>query len=275
MDILPISVPYKYNNDIYNNRVKEFTISYDITRNNMDDLIVFLNTYPDTRINIDFGTNIDYSLLKIVNQLHKQIYVKLNVQDLNTVNKLKNLNVKFYFSMLYPVNTWTHLSELLELGVSDIYFVDDLCYNMSELSDVCHNHNVQLRLVLNHIPMTTLDKGTNPCSPFWRPQDIQELQKYVDVFEFDCGDPYDWTKFDVLCRRWFLLDHPHWDLELSEINSDVKLSNIDAGYNPAHAAYKMNCGLKCKRKTKNPCHKCDSWLEISKKLKDKGAIFEQ
>lgn len=119
------------------------------------------------------------------------------------------------------VPTYSCLESFINLGVSDVYIADDLCYNLKNVHDICQENNVQMRLILNQVPSMTLDRGINPKAPIFMPKDMDTINPYFDVFEFECGLPYDWAKFDVLYRAWFV--NKYWHGQMSEINEDVDM----------------------------------------------------
>ena len=44
---------------------------------------------------------------------------------------------------------------------------------------------VHIRLILNRIPTLLLGKSEDVRSPIFIPETVDELDKYIDVFEFD------------------------------------------------------------------------------------------
>lgn len=266
-----LAIPFRYKNDLYNDIASEFNILFFQSKNKIEKLIEFVQEYPEKKINISFPEGVNISIVDSINAVSNNIYIRLKASDLMAVKDLKNKNIKFFFDYDVPVTNYTNLDAFIRLGVSDIYIADDLCYNMKELSHYCQEKNVKIRFCLNHIPSTSFDKDINPRSPIFRPEDIKELNKYIDVFEFDCGKPYDWTKFDVLYRTWFV--NKHWHGALFEINEDIGINFHNDAVYPSLNKVKMNCGRRCNQRISNHCKKCDQWISIAESLTTKKMRF--
>lgn len=75
---------------------------------------------------------------------------------------------------------------MLKLNVSDIYIYDALCYQMPIVKDKCNKQNIQIRLVLNKIPTNQPNAGQDYRAPIFTPRDMDTLENFIDVAEFDC-----------------------------------------------------------------------------------------
>lgn len=266
-----LAIPFHYPNDEANSVATEFNILFFQSRNRVEDLIEFVQEYKDKRINISFPEGIHMPTLKSIYAVSDNVYVRLKATDMMMLPEIQEKDFKFFFDATMSANNYTNLDAFIRLGISDIYFADDLAYNLPELSKYCHSKNVKLRLILNKIPATSFDKGINPRSPIFRPQDIDLINKYVDTYEFDCGEPYDWAKFNVLYRTWF--ERKSWHGQLSEINDDIHMSFHNDTIYPNLTDYKITCGRKCNQRTGTYCKKCNQWLEIGEIFEDKRIKF--
>lgn len=269
----PIAIPYKYNNDKYNEIAKEFNILFIKSRNRLEDLLVFVKEYKDTRINITFTQGVDIPVLTSARAVNENVYVQIQASDMMIIPKLQENNIPFFFNMENSVTNYTNLDCFIHMGVSDIYIADDLCYNLKQVSEYCHAHNVNIRMSLNHIPSTALDRGVNPRSPFFRPQDIDELSNYIDVFEFDCGEDFSWGKFNVLYRNWF--QKKNWHGQLKDINDDVYFDFSNESLYPDLSSFKMQCERRCNKRASSPCRKCEQWVSVADTLTEKGLRFQE
>lgn len=77
-----------------------------------------------------------------------------------------------------------------------------MCYNLKRVRQACDHYDVELRWVLDVIPSFLPDKGSNVRSPLMLPECIDELSKYVDVYEF--AKSHSWARLDVLYKIWFI-----------------------------------------------------------------------
>jgi len=268
--MIKLAIPFQLNGEL-NDDVKEFNILFYKSRNSIEDLIEFVQEYEDTRINLEFPEGIHMPTVKSINKVSDNIYIKVAPADILKVVELKENNFKFFFNQDMPVSTYTALDAFFRMGVSDVYIADDLCYNLTEVRQMCESHNVQMRLVLNKIPCTTFDRGVNPKSPIYMPKDFELLDGYFDVFEFECGLPYDWAKFDVLYRAWFI--NHYWHGQMSEINEDVDQNFHCDAIHPDFTRNKLNCERRCCKRVSNNCRKCEDFLELGEVLKAKRIRF--
>lgn len=268
-----VAMPFRLNDP----RIEEYTelnVIFEKGKNNPTKFVEFLGQYENHRINIEFTNGIDYSLVDIANKISDKIYIRLTLQDITriTVDKLKEHNCKFFCDSIFPAYNYTTLKSYLSLGVSDVYIADDLCYSLDNVKKICANNDVQIRLILNRIPSTSFTKGISYETPIYRPQDIDRLTPYYDVFELDCGRPYDWARADVLYRVWF--QEKHWNGEISEINPDLCIPFHDNSIIPDFTEYKLNCGFRCGSRPNPICQKCEQFIHIGELLKKKSFAFE-
>ena len=133
--------------------------------------------------------DIDFTSLELAAREHNDIAVRLMGYQFNQIQNLKDINIKFFFDEnAIPCYSFGVLETLINLGVSDIYIYDNLCYNMNKVKEKCEQNNIKTRLVVNCIPSVDPDKGSKYTSPIFCPRDMKELEQYIDVIEFDCID---------------------------------------------------------------------------------------
>lgn len=262
---MQLAIPFKLQNDHINDAATEFNIIFKKDRNSMEKLIEFAEAYPDKRINIEMDT-IDTTILSVVNKVHDQIYARLSeVSHLEAIPALKEKNIKFFMDYkLFPAKNICDLSYLLSLGVTDIYPVDDLLYNIYDLHKILESHGVQARMVLNRLPYTLLD-NENPRIPWFTPQNTDILDKFIDVAEFDVlNDPQGWKQFEVYYNTWFVRKHWHGNLReiIPELNFDIPNDSL---FSSDLLNYKIHCGRHCVNKNSH-CNRCENFIEIAKKL---------
>lgn len=256
-----IGIPYKLMNDKWNDRPDiEFNIPYDDTRKDeLEKFIDFLDLYPNTRINIEFKNEINLQHMKVINKTSENVYVRVKAKDFVIVGDLRKEKCNFFVDSEIPAYNLSMLHTYIALGVTDVYIADDLCYNLQKVRNLCFDNGVRLRTVLNRIPMTTFDRGISPKSPFYRPNDIDYLKMYFDTFEFDCGKPFDWRKFNTLYTTFFI--KKDWDGDLSEINLDMRMSLDNRSLTDDFSYYKMNCDRRC-----DECNICYNMMCMHQKL---------
>lgn len=129
-------------------------------------------------------------------------------------------------------------------------------------------NNVRLRLILNRIPSSSIQKGQDCTTPIYRPQDLEVLKQYFDIFEFDCGEPYDWHKFNVYWRAWF--ERGRWHGNIKEINPDLKIDLFNDQLLPNFTENKMTCRRRCFSEIDYRCNRCHRLYNIHKTFLENG-----
>lgn len=269
-----IAIPFKLMNNEWNDRPDiEFNIPYDDSRDKeLEKFLDFIDLYPNTRINLEFKNEINFQHLKIINKASDNIYVRLGANQLLQMKSLSENGYKFFLGKDLMVYNYASLASFIKFGVTDVYIGDDLCYNLKEVKEFCDAANVKLRLVLNRIPMSTIDRGQDPTGAIFRPEDVYSLKQYFDTYEFDCGKPYNWKRHRVLYTTYFVKSK--WNGDLREINPDIKFPLLDNCLSDDFSYYKFNCGRKC-LKLENGyynCSICYKNLDMAKKLESLSII---
>ena len=191
--------------------------------------------------------------------------------DVNSLEKLKENDINFYFSEDYPCRSFKDLQSYVDsLGVSAVYIADDLCYDLPAVRRYC-DPAIRLRVVLNRVPIT-ITSPSDPTIMVWIPQDFDLMDKYFDVAEFDCRKDkgYDFHKLDVLYRSWF--ERHDWAGDMREICKGIPYRYVARTILPGTNEGKIKCGLGCVRHGWS-CTKCSQILELSEHLVQKKFQF--
>lgn len=160
----------------------------------------FLSRFSDTRFNITIDTSeysFDYSKLRILNNINPNIHIVTSLHQ-NYYKKLQELGIKFYFRTDFPIVNYRLLDYVIGLGVTDVYIMDDLCYNLKRVKEIATKKGVNIRLILNHIPSMILNKGEDVRAPIFIPETVDELSQYIDTVEFDTGNS--WARLETLYK---------------------------------------------------------------------------
>lgn len=269
---MELAIPFKLNNEPYNDIAAEFNISYNEEENSAEKLKEFVELYADKRINIETDCQ-DIEFLNMLNSINNNIALRLMHSDqLEFLSQLRENNIKFFFDRTFISATSIYsLQHILSLGVSDVYIADDLFYNLFFTRKVLDSYEAHLRFIPNVVATTVPISNFNKA-PWLPPDAFDLLEQYVDIIEFDCGDPYDWHKFKVYYKAW-MEDH-FWRGDLREILPlpdfipDTSLLGRD------WLLYKTQCGYKCANKN-NPCNKCDQYINIALSLAGKGIMINR
>lgn len=274
-DLIPLAIPYKFKgNEELNEIASEFNILFDDDRNTLDRIIYFMQQYEGKRFNICFKNGINMPIVKSIASVTDKACFRLKPSDVQYIEELKENNVKYFFDKEMLVTDYTNLDAYVRAGVTDVYIGDDLCYNLKDVSNYLEENNIKMRLVLNRIPATSMDRNINPKSPIYRPQDFDLLNIYFDMFEFDVGDygNENWNKLNVLYKTWF--KNQYWHGDLREINEDLQILFPNDMIIPEFTSYKVNCERRCNQRATSSCRKCEQFLNIAYQLVKKRAKFK-
>ena len=272
MENIKLSIPFILNGKM-NDKVSEFNVHFNKEKNSFEKFLQFIDMYKDKRINVTFYGDFPMGVATSIDKVSDNTYVRLTNENFYMSKELQEKGIKFFFDSSFPAYNLSSLDSLINAGATDIYPTDDLLYNLEETYQYCKDNNVGMRLVLNTIPSTVMDRGEIYKSQIYRPQDREFLDQYFDAYEFACGRPYDWAKFDVLYRAWFVREG--WNGDLSEINDDLELPFPNLGVMLDLTKDKAKCGRRCNKRSSSKCDKCNEYVSIGISLADKGAYLRE
>lgn len=80
---------------------------------------------------------------------YSNVYIKLNYQlyDKIFADKQNKPKIRFFFdTQISDVDT---LNALLKLGATDVYIVENLCFELDKISELVHSYNAAVRVYPN------------------------------------------------------------------------------------------------------------------------------
>lgn len=265
---MKIAAPYT-NDRRWKDIPDEYNIKYTDTSNTKK-ILEFCKIAKENnkRVNIEF-VNEPFNIegLKEATEKYQNIFVRVMYKDMPNFQILNENNIPFFFG--FPCYSASLLDSLISMGTTDIYVYDELCYNLPKIK----NKNINLRLVINKIASLNPAATTDIKAPFFAPNDIKELSKYIDTIEFDCFNEdniYDWHLFNVLYKIW--IKESTWFGGLEEINKDLQLHIPCDGLIPNCFTHKMNCGRRCSYNSN--CDHCDKVLSLALTMEEKGLYIK-
>lgn len=268
---LKLAIPFHLDYQL-NDRVKEFNVLFDCKVNRLGKMLEFLEIYSDARVNIYFK-NWDEGIVSSILKAAKNAYVILGVEQLKYAEWLKEKWYRFFVNKDLGAYNYESLDFLINLGVSDIYILDDLWYDLPKTHEICDNHDINIRLILNRVPSTMPDRGVNPKAPIFVPQMFKYLDTFVDMFEFDLGEKPNWNYCDILYKYWF--NSKQWFGQLYEINEDIQIDYPVSSTFSELAMFKLTCGKRCVSSVNSKCNKCNQFLDIARTFRDKNVRINE
>ena len=211
------------------------------------------------------GVTLPEKDLKLLNDLHSQLFIRVGLRQLALIPRYRTWGLKFFLDSDYNVNSFCQLQDVIDLGVTDVYPQEDLCYNLPKVKQYCSKHGVRMRVIANRIPMSTLGKHTDATAPIYLPENLDVLSQYYDVMEFEVDNS--WNRFDVLNNIWF--SKGSWRGNARDINMDLELDISGTGFFYKLCEEKMICRHKCLTEGSS-CKKCQQYMDIVNTMEEKG-----
>ena len=209
----------------------------------VDNLTDFLERHKHQRIIIDVRDdwkNFYGTILTPVYEKYANLVLRLTDrgQVLNT--SIKNAGIPYFINEVCV--EWEKLNEIIDLGVTDVYISEQLCFELADVSRLAAAAGVRVRVYPNIAQSAR--ESTNPLKKFFvRPEDVDIYnRRYVSTFEFYYPEGVD-INWDVLYRAYAV--NKKWRGPLKEIIIGLE-DDIDSTYvSPRWAELRMNCKRKC------------------------------
>lgn len=259
-----------YSNKINLDDFAEVIIEYKHSQE--EDLPLFLeyNQKKDIVISIsDLDEFIRYKEWHIFNAIYEQYpYFTLRFYKVSkfeeipelVIDLLENLNMPYFFGIC--ATTFDQLHYLLDLGVSQVYLAEDICFDLTRASRLCGETLIR---VFPNVAQGSIKSGPALKKFFIRPEDVKEYADVVDIFEF--WGPTD--RQNVLRR---IYEKGKWLGDLQAIILDLDIELESQYLIPQFAHIRKDCGRRCMKGEK--CSVCEHIKSISEKLKEKNLMLK-
>lgn len=202
------------------------------------------------------------SLKKVCNS-HKNSTVLLSWENqVDLAPDLYELNIPFFFDL--RVTTLDTLSKITQLGVSDVYICNNLCFSLSTIAPICHKYGINIRVYPNVLQYEKEKTTPYLCNFFLRPEDIKYYEKYIDYLEF-FGDRLD--KQSVLFE---IYKSGRWEGKLN----DLILGFEDEVFNEEvivdFGKYRTSCRHSCDSDKCNLCGAVNDLLKTYNRIREES-----
>lgn len=186
--------------------------------------------------------------------------------DEDEIDKLRKTNLPFFFNEY--IDRWDILEGYLNLGVTDVYIVNELGFELDKVYEIAHKHDAKVRVFPN-IAQSSWFLTPDLKKFFIRPEDIEDYEKYVDVFEiFEAQEPViaeTLYKVYAMDKQWFG--------RLEEIIGDFH-ADLDGRFlHPRWVERRVKCGKKCLKGSM--CDMCSTIAGLGESLEKVGIIVSK
>ena len=237
-----------------------------------EDLVEFCKIHNKQKINLcieayDENPDLIYFAFDFQKEHNEfNIGIRLPFYEERVYNDLKKLypDMKIFFKS--GVNDWEILHGFLQLGITDIYIIEKLGFEIEDVAKIVHQNGVKVRAFPN------IAQGTWNTTPgilkFWiRPEDIDTYDNYIDICEFF------YERYDQQITYYSIYNITgKWYGDLNEIIMGLDTSIDSRRLLPNFVTRRLNCGRKCLKGS--GCNMCNILAELSKTLEEKALIFE-
>ena len=246
-------------------RVDEVLIRY---ANDITLIIDYIKEHPNQRIIINIDNMADcvkqnliikWAGIKEENpNLNFALRIEKYQEDIQEQIEAAKGKIDFFFGNF--VRDFDTLQGYLQIGVSDVYIVEHLCFELDKVAAVAHAAGAQIRVFPNIAQSTWND--SQDMKKFWiRPEDITFYEPYVDVFEF-FGDQ---NRVDNSIRIY--QNEKQWMGPVSDIiigfKDDIDNRTIVRGF----AERRIKCGKSCLKGSH--CQYCDRIIRLTEVLEER------
>lgn len=163
------------------------------------------------------------------------------------------------------VRTWDSLNGFIQEGVTDVYIVEEMCFDLPIVRKIVGNKMIR---VIPHIAQSSYS-GTPAMKKFFiRPDDLPYYEHYIDVLEFiNIQNP----NSSITMAR--IYKDAGWAGNLGEIISDFNEIIDNRDILSGFAERRIECGHRCMKG--NTCNICVQYGETAKKIKEKGLLNDK
>lgn len=260
-------IPY-YSSFRYFDVIDEIILQYSEHNENIVEFVIS-HYNENQRVIVDITSKLLESninnmipILKKLQQEHKNMVVKTNSK---TYKELREGALQYFFTDF--CRTDDEVYAFIKQGVSDVYIVENLAFNLREMGEYCHKKHVNVRVIPN---MAQYAKGQKewipaPCKFFIRPEDIDKYEPYVDVFEFVApGD-----RLSVLFK---IYKSKQWLGDLDKLIIGLGEEFLNNGLIPNFGIERTKCKHRCMREQ---CFLCIDMQRVAKQFDNSGVEIKR
>ncbi len=195
-------------------------------------------------------------IFEAAHKVHPQFAILLSKEQ-GYVDFAEN-GIPFFF--IEGASCLDDLMGITRLGVSDIYIMNELGFNLENVSSYCHSLNIKVRVYPNVAQSSTKFDVDNFTKFFIRPDAVRLYSKYVDTMEF----------FGPLDKQPVLYDiynDERWLGNLNEIIIGLKDPIDNQTLMPYFDMTRINCRKICSMER---CSTCSAAKNFGKTLETRG-----
>ena len=208
----------------------------------------------------EFGGEPNWDILSASVREYPNSAILITKAQIAFVPRMRVENIKWFF--LNGCYTWDMLKECVHFGVTDVYIINELGFDIKNVKSFCDKNNVKIRIYPNvaQTSATLLILGTYE-SFYIRPEDVDLYEKYVDIFEFYLNEEKEWILYRIYEDKSWRGNIDQLILNLVHIK-DVRNNYIPTIFGEA----RLDCRKKC---IYGDCKICTNCIAASRTIKER------
>lgn len=239
---------------------------------NLDVLLTYILEHPHQRINARVKEENDIYTDNLIEKFKNfkvehpeaDFAIILPKYDKALADICRQKELKFFFDIV--VREWETFNTFITAGVSDIYLVEQMMFEIKDAAVAAHAAGVAVRTFPNIVQRRYEDTSTIKAF-FIRPEDVELYEGLVDVMDLYTIDE---INQDVVLEVY--RDDKQWWGPLKEIILGLD-SNIDGRYIiPRFGERRLGCGRKCFKGKR--CDVCETVEQLGDNLQKAGIMIK-
>jgi len=174
----------------------------------------------------------------------------LNCADIATAQKAKELELRFFLAL--EAQSYWDLEGMMNLGAEYAYVGIPLFFDLKHTLDL----DIKLRTIPTVAYNHTLPHSDGVCGQWIRPEDVDNYEGYIEVFEFE---PCPIQREQALFKTYAL--DKHWSTRLDLLVEDLGSPAINRMIPPDLAERRLSCRQRCM--SGGSCHLCWTYFKLA------------
>ena len=207
-------------------------------------------------------TSEDIALFTQIKAVHPETAVRIGLHQKDFFFEFLNNEIPYFFDAF--VDSWDMFNAFVNLGVSDIYIVNEFAFLLKDIKTA--KSDINIRVFPNVCQSSdSLKVLPTETSFFIRPEDISNYESFVDVCEFFGPTDRNKVLFEIYKSGKWLGDLGHLIIGLNQEVSNQSIA-------PAFGVTRVKCYKKC---VKTNCTICKQCFQLAKMLDKAGMQFKE
>ena len=208
----------------------------------------------------DFCGEPNWEIISAAVREYPQSAVLITKEQIDFIPRIRIYKLDWFFAN--GCSSWDMLKECADYGVSDVYIINELGFDIKNVKAFCEKNNIKVRIYPNIAQNSTLLLTIGTYTSFFvRPEDISIYEEYVDVFEFFGAPEKEGVLYEIYTEgEW------RSDLELLILNIPTLVDNRTKNNYIADVfgTSRLDCKKKC---IYGECNICKNCVDAAKAIK--------